>query len=374
MIRPCLILSVLALGFSADESGCLVDPSGLQKCQGDMAIADATTMLQKTQMQVKGIRSTDSATCSSVTDAVWAAMDSYKKEQLGYPANIVAMYFPWAATVREDLASAFWKQEARWPVTNETTPQKIKDANVMMNDVDYAGLWVKDGSCLMAFRGSDSQIDVGMLGAAAPDGYQQYGTKPGAPNGVQWSDVDFHGLQVHLGIKVELEALLGKMQSDGGLAKIKTTCTNGLILTGHSLGGGTSQLMATLLNKNGDPLGAGLTVDQLYGFGPMPFVKNAAAANDKSSDGCFAGGMYANAVGKNSDGLPQVDLVWQMLTSEALNFKHVKTAHHIMFSPTEEMVTACGEEPPYPYTGKTVKKLPMMDAHSEALYIANVGC
>merc|ERR1719454_1607039 len=51
-------------------------------------------------MQVKGIRSTDSATCSSVTDAVWAAMDSYKKEQLGYPANIVAMYFPWAGKVR----------------------------------------------------------------------------------------------------------------------------------------------------------------------------------------------------------------------------------------------------------------------------------
>merc|ERR1712078_926140 len=33
-----------------------------------------------------------------------------------------------------------------------------------------------------------------------------------------------------------------------------------------------------------------------------------------------------------------------------------------------------GEEVPYPYTGKTVKKTPMMAAHAQSLYVNNVGC
>merc|ERR1712118_587564 len=197
---------------------------------------------------------------------------------------------------------------------------------------------------------------------------------PGAPNGVQYSAVEFHGLQVHLGVKVEFEALLAKMQSNDGLAKIKETCTSGLTLAGHSLGGGTSQLMATLLNKKGDPLGAGLTVDHLFGFGPMPFVKDTAATNDKSADGCFAGGVYANAPSRTEDGTPEVDLVWQMLTDPSLSYRHVKTSHHLLFGPGEEEVTPCGEEVPYPFTGNTVKKTPMMAAHAQSLYVNNVGC
>merc|ERR1711869_77080 len=196
---------------------------------------------------------------------------------------------------------------------------------------------------------------------------------PGAPNGVKYSAVEFHGLQVHLGVKVEFEALLAKMQSNDGLAKIKETCTSGLTLAGHSLGGGTSQLMATLLNKKGDPLGAGLTVDHLFWFGPMPFVKDTAATNDKRKNGCFAGGVYANAPSRTEDGTPEVDLVWQMLTDTSLSYRHVKTSHHLLFGPGEEEVTPCGEEVPYPYTGKTVKKTPMMAAHAQSLYVNNVG-
>jgi len=313
--------------------------------------------------------------CPLESYAVWAALDAYKKTEQPYPPAIVRQYFPWASTastVRQNLEDAFWQLQATWSVVNETTPARIAELP-MMHDSDYAGLWVKDGSCILAFRGGDSQIDVGIL-PNAPEEYRQYDTKPGAPNGVQWSDVDFHGLQVHLGVKVELEALLGKMQSTGGLALIQNTCTSGLTLTGHNLGGGTAQLMATLLNMNGDPLGAGLTVDHVYGFGAMPFVKSTAAANDKSADGCFAGGLYANAPSKTFDGLPEVDVVWQMLTSRPLNYRHIKTSHHLLFNHTEEMVTPCGEDPPYPYTGKTVKKTPMMAAHGGSLYVNNVGC
>jgi len=314
----------------------------------------------------------EAASCPLLTDAVWAAMDSYF--EVAWPAAMPADF-----TMGERLKAAMWKLEGTWLTVNKTTPAELA-ANAqlfgMLNDTDYTGLWVKDGSCIWAFRGSDSQIDVGMLpNAYLPPAYQQYNNgTPGAPNGVQYSAVEFHGLQVHLGVKVEFEALLAKMQSNDGLAKIKETCTSGLTLAGHSLGGGTSQLMATLLNKKGDPLGAGLTVDHLFGFGPMPFVKDTAATNDKSADGCFAGGVYANAPSRTEDGTPEVDLVWQMLTDTDLRYRHVKTSHHLLFGPGEEEVTPCGEEVPYPYTGNTVKKTPMMAAHAQSLYVNNVGC
>jgi len=195
-----------------------------------------------------------------------AAMDSYF--EVAWSAAM-----PADSTMGEKLKAAMWKLEGTWLTVNKTTPAELAgNAQLfgMLNDTDYTGLWVKDGSCIWAFRGSDSQIDVGMLpNEYLPPAYQQYNNgTPGAPNGVQYSAVEFHGLQVHLGVKVELEALLAKMQSNDGLAKIKETCTSGLTLAGHSLGGGTSQLMATLLNKKGDPLGAGLTVDPSSGSVP----------------------------------------------------------------------------------------------------------
>jgi len=328
-------------------------------------------MLQQPNLKVNELSVTEgrhstavASFCSLAADAVWAAMDTYAPSA--------------DSSYQVKLKEAFWTQAASWAVTNETTPDNVTSSvpfGKYLKDTDYASLWERYGECVMAFRGSDSQIDVDFLGPYAPAGYGVRHTEPGAPNGIQWSDVDFHGLQVHLGVKVELEAILAKLQSTGGLATMKETCTAGLTLTGHSLGGGTSQLLATLLNKNGDPLGANLTVDHIYGFGPMPFVKNTPAANDKSADGCFAGGMYANAEKKNAEGIPVVDLVWQMLTATpGLQFKHVKTAHHIMISPSEEMVTPCGEDAPYPYTGKTVKTSSMMPAHDQNLYVNNTGC
>merc|ERR1719408_858889 len=313
----------------------------------------------------------EAAICPMVTNCAWAAMDTYHE--------------PAGDQYGEKLKSAFWKLEAYWLAVNETTPEALTAKTVSFGylyDTDYDRLWVKDGSCILAFRGSDSQIDVNMLGGMAPEGYQKNTGKPGAPNGVQYSAVDFHGLKVHLGVKVELEALLAKMQSNDGLAKIKETCTSGLTLAGHSLGAGTAQLMATLLNKKGDPLGAGLTVDHIYVFGAMAFAKDKAAVNDKSADGCFAGGVYANAPSKDDAGIPKVDLVWEYMTGAFdgqadLNFKHVKTSHHLLVSPTEEMVTPCGEDPPYPKTGKTT---PYYNpggwsvAHAQSLYEKNIGC
>ena len=323
----------------------------------------------------------DPATCSLTADAAWAAMDAYA--EIAYPMAFAGD--PTFFSYGQKLKDAMWSLDATWLSVNETTPAEIVASPTtygLMNDTDYDGLWVKDGSCILAFRGSDSQIDVNLLGPMAPDGFQKNTGKPGAPNGVQYSAVDFHGLKVHLGVKVELEALLAKMQSNDGLAKIKETCTSGLTLAGHSLGAGTAQLMATLLNKKGDPLGAGLTVDHIYVFGAMAFAKDTAAVNDKSADGCFAGGVYANAPSKNDAGIPEVDLVWEYMTGafdgqDDLNFKHVKTSHHLLVSPTEEMVTPCGEDPPYPKTGKTT---PYYNpggwsvAHAQSLYVDNIGC
>jgi len=181
----------------------------------------------------------EAAICPLKTDAVWAAMDSYA--EIAYPA--MSAMDPAFFSYGQKIKAAMWKLAASWLAINKTTPVELAgnlNTYGMMNDTDYTGLWVKDGSCIWAFRGSDSQIDVGMgfLDAMLPASYHQYNNgTPGAPNGVQYSDVEFHGLQVHLGVKVELEALLTKMQANDGLATIKDTCTSGLTLTGHSLGG-----------------------------------------------------------------------------------------------------------------------------------------
>ena len=377
-MRSYLLVALALVGTSANTNGCAADKRGLQSCQAETPIVDVTSMLQVTNFKKAepgvGLAETsieDASSCPLLTDAVWAAMDTYV--EVDFPAALASDE---AKSYGEKLKSAFWKLEGSWLALNKTTPEKYTTSDKymgLMKDADYTGLWVKDGSCLLAFRGSDSQIDCGIL-PDVPEEYKQYGNKPGAPNGVQWDAVEFHGLQVHLGVKVELESLLAKMQSTDGLATVKNKCTNGLTLTGHSLGGGTSQLMATLLNKNGDPLGAGLTVDHVFGFGPMPFSKDKPAVNDKSPDGCFAGGMYANVAHLNEDDIPEVDLVWQMLTAESLRFRHVKASHHLMVTPSSYQVTECGEDPPYPFTGRSVKVTPMMPTHAQSEYVKKVGC
>lgn len=380
-MRSCLVAFLVLSGTAAKADICASDAGGQQGCHAGATIADATFMLQTKKLEAKTRQQKlvarkdsieDESTCPLLTDAVWAAMDTYV--EASYP---FMMATPGLLSYGQKMKSAHWNLELQWVVVNKTTPTAVASTLFgFMNDTDYTGLWVNDGSCILAFRGSDSQIDCGMFpNAYLPEAYQQHidGT-PGAPNGVQWDAVDMHGLKVHLGVKVELEALLDKMSSDG-LAKMKDTCTSGLTFTGHSLGGGTSQLLATLLNKKDDPLGAKLTVDHLFGFGPMPFSKGTAAENDQSPDGCFSGGMYANVEKKDSQGIPVVDLVWQMLTkSPGLEFKHVKTSHHLMVSPTEYIVTPCGEDPPYPYTGKSIKTSSMMPAHNQTLYVDNIGC
>lgn len=375
MTRFILLLSMAMLVNSLDTTSFVIDtkgfPQGFEVCGEDVCCTDATAMLQRpAQLKMREVDESqfwpfspsppppDWSSCGPVADAVWAAMDSYKPSSSDYV---------------ERLKGAHWNLQAGYSVTNKTTPWHVRNILPFMSDTDYAGLWIKDKQCLLAFRGSDSQIDVGVLPSImVPEDYEVHGgSTPGAPNGIQWSDVEFHGLEVHLGVKVELEAVLKKIQEEKGLAMMKEKCTGGLTLTGHSLGGGTSQLLATLLNKKGDPLGAGLTVDHLYGFGPMPFSKNTPAANDKSTDGCFAGGMYVNAEKKDPF---VVDLVWQMLTDDPLKYKHAKTSHHLIFGPGDEMVTPCGQDAPYPRTGETVKAGSMMPMHSESTYVENVGC
>merc|ERR1712216_112065 len=93
-----------------------------------------------------------------------------------------------------------------------------------------------------------------------------------------------------------------------GLKKYSDLCPEGIVTTGHSLGGGVSQMFAFFANRAGDPLGMKLPytegIKAAYGFGPMPAgyektgpngMGRANLANDKRADGCFPGGMYVNA-------------------------------------------------------------------------------
>jgi len=129
-------------------------------------------------------------------------------------------------------------------------------------DVDYVGLWSSDTECIMNFKGSESVSDFA--------------------NNFNSKTVNAWGIPgVHAGLHTELKGLLELMD----FALIRRTCKGkSLTITGHSLGGGLAQLFALLLNKRGDPLGAGIHADWLYTFGAMA-VGTTTLTNDATKNG-----------------------------------------------------------------------------------------
>merc|ERR1719486_1426669 len=73
----------------------------------------------------------EAASCPRLTDAVWAAMDSYY--EVAWPAAMQADF-----SMGEKLKAAMWKLEGTCLTVNKTTPAELAGQfSGMMNDTDY---------------------------------------------------------------------------------------------------------------------------------------------------------------------------------------------------------------------------------------------
>lgn len=300
------------------------------------------------------------STCDAAAVASWVAMEAYS-------SSTISLSFPYVANYAYLLQSAFWKFAAGWSAKNSTIKAGVVAENPLLFDVDFASLWVKGPTCVLAFRGSDSQVDTPMLPPSVAE------TIPGLPqsNTHVWGPERYHGMDVHSGVKAEFEAILSKLKADGGagFAAIRKSCSDPITVTGHALGGAAAQLFAVLANKLGDPLKAGLAVSHVYGFGSMPFARGPQT-NDRAEDGCFQGGVYVHA-NKLGDGTIEVDPATTMGSGPALGFRHLKSKLVILFgsNKTERLVTPCGKDPPAVKPAGSLLPLHDMSGYTDA-----VGC
>lgn len=144
-----------------------------------------------------------------------------------------------------------------------------EDPSSIKGDTDKAWFFRKRSRCWITFMGSNSMSDF--------------------MNNVNRKPIEKWGIKgVHAGVASELEGLVNQMSDDFGFMRM---CSQ-LRVAGHSLGGGLAQLFTLALNKEGDPLKAGLKVKELFTFGAMSAVVDTVGNNDKRSDKCFRGEQY----------------------------------------------------------------------------------
>merc|ERR1719345_204336 len=199
------------------------------------------------------------------------------------------------------------------------------------NDWDYMGLWNKGSDCIITFQGSSDDADFASNWDHTP--------------------VDFMGLTgVHQGLTTELGGLLAEVN----WATVKQRCTGNLMVAGHSLGGGLTQLFAGVMNSAADPLNTGLHVDQIFTFGAMP-VSQDALSSGSDSDGCFGGSAFYTAR-HTAGGTDQT-------------FDPVKTMKVLLFGADERQEFKCGDQLPLSTLGDTG-----FDLHAIQLYEYYAGC
>lgn len=89
------------------------------------------------------------------------------------------------------------------------------------------------------------------------------------------------------------------------------TCSGGVHIVGHSLGGGVASVLAACANNPARPYG--FEVECLWTFG-APGVSKTPLVNSLSSSGCFKGGRFWNQDSLSMDPIPGL--------SRGLNFVH----------------------------------------------------
>lgn len=293
-----LLLATNALATRADADSHLLDSgAGQEQCYED----EATSLLQ-VKFAVKRSIGTDAdnrteassrlagpgklgpldpvqdpGTCSMVSAACWACMESYASGPMGTKDN------EWAVKQWDS-----WMQAAGW----------TRDHELSIEGKDGMGFWTHAANqdCMLAFRGSDEpheQVLQSFLAGGSTLGVGGIRTNPGTQKEF---DEYFAAIKEKVGGS--------DVYAREGLKQYTDKCPGGIIAAGHSLGGGVAQLFAYLANKNGDPLGMKLPyaegIKAVYGYGAVVvgyepgFFEKKQLANDKRSDGCFPGGMYVN--------------------------------------------------------------------------------
>merc|ERR1719324_1508522 len=120
------------------------------------------------------------------------------------------------------------------------------------------------------------------------------------------------------GITVEWGSMLTRFRQAKAFTTILKSCPKPVAVTGHGMGGALAQVFAVMANKIGDPLRIGVG---------EPF-------NEKSFDGCFSGGMYANI--KRIGAKDVIDPVFTKGMKTGL--RHVKTAKYLMTDANKKVI------------------------------------
>jgi len=189
----------------------------------------------------------------------------------------------WMATVTP--ASCTRLSDKGWTLRNhyQATTEYHDTPIGTISDVDNADVYTKDGDCLLAFQGADSELYGGLEA-----GYHSYQGQEGVTK-----------------ITAELEGLLVEIAKEhgGSMAAAFENCGS-LIVTGHSLGATQAAIFAWIANKNGDPRGIGKTVSEVYLAAPTTVSNEVQLTNEQTTDGCFAGAAYYTAVPSSVTDLP----------------------------------------------------------------------
>lgn len=277
------------------------------------------------------------STCKAAGAASWAAMASYRSSPL------VAVGVPYVSNFEFMLKTAFWSLKAGWSATNVTGSEN-----------DYAELYAKGGDCMLAFRGSDSQVDMANVNSFVNTNL-------------------YHKMKLNYGVMVEWNHMVAKLTASKAFKVMKETCPKPLVVVGHSLGAALAQMFAVMANYIGDPLNMALTVDAIYAFGAVPIGEQSGGEprNQKSADGCFKGGVYGN-VNDNGDGTTVVDPAFTMGMDPPLGYRHARATKYIMWG-TKQRVIPCGTAVTYMTDYKRDRR-GLMPLHDFALYSNRVGC
>lgn len=274
---------------------------------------------------------TKASTCGSAALGSWAAMAAYRDSPMMAVSNAYMSNYKFM------MNSAFWSLKASWGAANAS-------------DSDYSELWVKGSDCILSFRGTDSGADRGNMNLLSPGLY--------------------HGLMLAKGITVEWGSMLTRFRQAKAFATILKSCPKPVAVTGHGMGGALAQVFAVMANKIGDPLRMGLTVGSVYGFGASPIgsIGVGEPFNEKSFDGCFSGGMYANI--KRIGAKDVIDPVFTKGMKTGL--RHVKTAKYLMTDANKKVIFKCGD--PVMYQNMYSPDSRPMPLHDYSAYTGNVGC
>ena len=351
----CVILTWSFLSVQAAEPQCIADASGKSNCQDTTPQGkghDASSLLQKAvdvNVALQGSDNAEQIDMELLDKAGTGKVVSDNSDEVHHrsDAMCVAARLGMSVYAGNKVMEAMGLSMYVPPAPSDYTVVETYLASTVAGDVDKAVLFEKDGSCWLAFQGADSTKDF--------------------VNIHNYTVIEKWGMQLHSGLVAELVPLLEEMDFD----QMRSVCTGPLTLIGHSLGGGLAQIAAMALNKQGDPLGANLTVDRLYTFGAHS-VTATEQGNDKSADGCFEGESYWYTQPAASGGL-LVDTVQRPLYGGGTTHTPTQTSKHFVFGNGSMIDFPCGT--PLATENSLFDALsPLAAAVPHMQYLGFVGC